>query len=72
MSRINPQRLDDLLGGDELLTVAEISESLRVDEATVRAWCRAGDLEAVKVGGGWRIKKSSVQRFLEGDDDVEE
>jgi excisionase family DNA binding protein len=33
-----------------LLTVSETARFLRVTEATVRRWCRDGDLPAVKAG----------------------
>ncbi len=30
----------------------------------VCAWCRSGRLKAMKVGRGWMIKRSAVERFL--------
>ena len=39
---------------NELLTVAEISEKLKVNEQTVRNWIDRGELPSVRVGGATR------------------
>lgn len=52
---------------ERLLTVAEIADSLQVDEQTVRRWIRQGRLVAHNLGGkaGYRIRRSDLQAFLD-------
>lgn len=61
---------------DEILTVKEVSEYLKVSRTTIWRWCNEGRLEAFKVGRGWRIHRSSVGSLtgqrLEGITAVEE
>lgn len=52
---------------DELLTVDEIAERLKVHPETVRGWLRSGRLRGVRLGGtklGWRVAESELRRFL--------
>jgi excisionase family DNA binding protein len=47
--------------------VKEIVAMLGVHEQTVRRWIKQGDLDAILFGrkGGYRVKKSDLDRFLE-------
>jgi excisionase family DNA binding protein len=54
---------------DELLTVHEMAESLRVDDTTVRRWIKNGALAAVSlphVGKrqAYRIRKTTLEALL--------
>ncbi len=54
---------------DELLTVSEVAQQLRVDDTTVRRWIKIGALEAVllpHIGKrqGYRIKKNTLDEML--------
>lgn len=54
---------------NELLTVSEVADILRVDDTTVRRWVKGGVLEAVilpHVGErqGYRIKRETLNRVL--------
>jgi DNA binding domain, excisionase family len=48
-----------------LYSAGELARVLQVSEKTIRRWLRASDLMGVKAGGQWRIRGSSVLRFLE-------
>ena len=49
-----------------MLTVREAAEFLGLRPATIRAWIlRRTNLEVVKVGRSVRIKRESLQRFIE-------
>ena len=48
-----------------LLTVAEVAAGMRVSNMTVYRLIKSGELPAVRVGKGYRIRESELQRFLE-------
>jgi excisionase family DNA binding protein len=49
---------------DTYQTVKEIAERLKVAEATVRHWIRAGELRAIDIGKGWRVAGTDLEGFL--------
>jgi excisionase family DNA binding protein len=52
---------------DQLLTVREIAERVKVNDVTVQRWLRSGRLKGMRPGGrrtGWRIAESELRRFL--------
>jgi excisionase family DNA binding protein len=50
---------------EEYLTVAEVAETLKLNQQTVRNWIDQGSLPALRVGRRVRIKRSDFQRILE-------
>ncbi len=55
---------------EELLTVQEVAEILRVDNATVRRWIKSGTIEAVKLPHRGkrevhRIKRTTLNAILQ-------
>ena len=46
---------------DDLLSVEEAAEKLRVHPETVRKWLRDGELEGEKFGRLWRIRESKIR-----------
>ena len=56
---------------EQLYTVREVAERLRVHPQTIRLWLRQGKLKGKLIGGtksGYRIRESEVVWLLEGDD----
>jgi excisionase family DNA binding protein len=56
---------------NELLTVREVAERLRVDTTTVRRWVKQGVLEAVvlphvRERQAYRIKAVTLDKILQG------
>jgi excisionase family DNA binding protein len=54
---------------NDLLTVAEVAQILRVDDTTVRRWIKQGVLDAVILPHiherqGYRIKRETVEKLL--------
>jgi excisionase family DNA binding protein len=54
---------------NDLLTVSEVAQILRVDETTVRRWVKIGALEAVVLPHvnkrqAYRIKKETLNKLL--------
>ena len=56
---------------NDLLTVSEVAEILRVDDTTVRRWVKIGALDAVVLPHvnkrqAYRIKRETLNKLLEG------
>ena len=49
---------------DEILTVSEVADFLKVSRTTVWRWCKHGNLPAFKIGRSWRIHRSVVERII--------
>lgn len=47
------------------LTVAEVARQLRVSNMTVYRLIKAGDMPAVRIGRGYRLREDDVRRYLE-------
>jgi excisionase family DNA binding protein len=47
------------------MTVAEVARTLRVSNMTVYRIVKSGDLPAVRVGRGYRIRAEDVRRYLQ-------
>ena len=50
----------------EFYSPDEIAEKLDLAVGTVREWLRRGDLQGVKFGRQWRIRRDVLEKFLEG------
>jgi excisionase family DNA binding protein len=50
--------------GGQLLTANEVAETMRVSTMTVYRLIKGGQLAAIRVGKGYRIRESDVNRFL--------
>ena len=48
----------------EYYTVAEVSERLQVHWQSVLNFIKRGELEALKLGRGYRISEQAIQDFL--------
>ena len=49
---------------EELITVAQTAEYLKVSEKTVRRLIKDRQIIASKVGSSWRIKESDITKYL--------
>ncbi len=49
---------------DEILTVQEVADYLKVSRSTVWRWCNQGRLLAFKAGHGWRVHRDEVERLI--------
>jgi excisionase family DNA binding protein len=47
-----------------LLTTQETAELLKVSEATVRTWIRAGEIRAIRFGREWRLAVKDLEAFV--------
>jgi excisionase family DNA binding protein len=61
----NPGRLSPGIENEEsFLTVGEVARHLRVSNMTVYRLVKSGQLSAVRVGRGYRVRRSDVERYL--------
>lgn len=49
----------------EVLTVKEIAEYLKMNPITIYRLANAGRIPAFKVGGDWRFKRNSIEKWIE-------
>jgi len=49
-------------------TPAEVAAIIQCTRKTIYNWIIEGHLKAVKVGHGWRISESELNRLLSGND----
>lgn len=57
--------MTDEFGGDVLYSVTDVARLLKLNDQTVRRYCRDGSLGAIKIGKQWRIPASAVSELLE-------
>jgi excisionase family DNA binding protein len=50
---------------DEILTLRELSEYLKIAEKTLYAYAVKGQVPGIKIGGNWRFRKSDIEVWLE-------
>lgn len=53
---------------EDLLTVPEVAELLKLKEGTIRTWLREGKLPGFLLGSrqaGWRVRRSDMDQFIE-------
>jgi len=50
---------------DELLTIVQVAEIMKVSKMTIYRYIKAGKLTAIKAGRDFRIRKSDFNKFLE-------
>ena len=50
---------------DEILTLPEVAQLLKVAEKTVYTMAQKGQLPAFKVGGQWRFQRIDIDQWIE-------
>lgn len=48
----------------DIVTIKELADFLKVSEITIRRAIDSGDLKALKIGKSWRIEKEAVISWL--------
>lgn len=49
----------------KLYTIKECSDTLKIDEETIRKYIREQKMVAYKVGREWRVKEEELKKFVE-------
>ncbi len=52
---------------DQVLTTQEACQYLRISRPTYLKYLYLGRIKATKVGKGWKVLKSELDRFLKGE-----
>jgi excisionase family DNA binding protein len=55
---------------EELFTVLEVAERLKVRQRTVKRWLLSGQLRGLKAGRKWRVRLSAIEQFLQDSTEV--
>ena len=50
---------------DRYLEIDEVADRLHVHPATVRAWCRAGQIPATRLPSKWVISEQALTEWLD-------
>ena len=50
---------------EEILTVEEVADYLKLSRATIWRWCRDGKLPAFRIGHHWRIRGDELERLID-------
>ncbi len=50
---------------DEILTLKQVAEYLKLAEKTAYRLAAEGKLPGFKVGGSWRFKQSDIEKWIE-------
>lgn len=53
---------------NELLTVKEVADRLRVSRVTAWRWCQQGVIPAFRIGRNWRIRRDELLKMEEVSD----
>jgi excisionase family DNA binding protein len=51
-------------GLDEIMTVNELAEYLKVTPSTIYRLAKAGEIPAVRVGRSWRFKRELIDAWI--------
>ena len=50
---------------DEIMTVTDVAEYLKISEVTTYKFVQEGKIPGFKVGRHWRVKRSDLAEFIE-------
>jgi len=56
---------------DQILTLKEVADYLKLAEKTAYKLASAGKLPGFKVGGSWRFKQTDIEQWIEDQKQIE-
>ena len=56
--------MNPMESGNEILTIKEVSELLKIHQATVYKMIRESRIPAFKIGSDWRFQKDQVVHWI--------
>lgn len=55
-----------MVASEEILTIAELSEHLRVHPTTIYRLLREGKIPGFRVGSAWRFNRAAIEKWERG------
>jgi excisionase family DNA binding protein len=55
---------------EELYTILEVTDWLKLPQHTVKRWLVSGQLRGLKAGRKWCMKPSAIEQFLQASKDM--
>ncbi|TMP38221.1 helix-turn-helix domain-containing protein [Pseudoalteromonas rubra] len=52
------------MGSEEIFTVQEVSQFLKIAEKTTYRLALKGEIPGFKVGGSWRFRKAEIEKWI--------
>jgi excisionase family DNA binding protein len=56
---------EDALSNNELMTIKEVADFLRISTISAYSWVRDGKLPAIRIGKEWRVRSRDLDEWLE-------
>lgn len=53
------------MSDDKMLTVQQVADQIQVNPEMVRNWIRNGELDALDMGGEYRISRADLDDFIQ-------
>ena len=53
------------MADEQLMSVKDVAEYLKVDMSTVYLWSQRGQMPAMKVGRMWRYRRAEIDAWLD-------
>jgi len=53
------------LSNDQLMTIKEVADFLRISTISAYSWVRDGKLPAIRIGKEWRVRSRDLDEWLE-------
>ena len=50
--------------GDEIMTVAEVADYLKMNQRTVYRLAKNGEIPGIRLGRQWRFKKEAIDKIF--------
>jgi excisionase family DNA binding protein len=59
------QAKENALSNNELMTIKEVADFLRISTISAYSWVRDGKLPAIRIGKEWRVRSRDLDEWLE-------
>lgn len=59
------------MSNDEILTIKELANYLRIAEKTAYKFVAEGKIPGFKVGGAWRFRKDDIVQWINAQKDIQ-
>ena len=56
---------EDPVANDQLMTIKEVADFLRISTISAYSWVRDGKLPAIRIGKEWRVRSRDLDHWLE-------